>query len=92
MSRTTQSDLDQAAGHINNILRTRKTERFFVGWAYGRPRLEQEGYDISPRLPSGQLLEWMHAYIAGIGARKSLAWRRKVRASDRERERRILAG
>lgn len=41
-------------------------------WAYGRPKLIQKlahGYiDISPRLPRGQLYDWIQAYIKGFEA------------------------
>ena len=45
-------------------------ETLSIGHAYGRHRLESHGgaFDISPRLPAGELFEWMYAYAQGIGA------------------------
>ena len=68
-TRTTANDLDHLAEFINIILEL--PERTYeIGWAYGRPRLEQNGgsVDVSPRLPKPQLEQWMEAYIAGIDA------------------------
>ena len=43
---------------------------YFVQYAYGRPRLMRQGgsIDVSPRLPAGQLADWMRAFLAGIDA------------------------
>lgn len=40
---------------------------FEVEWAYGAPRLmaNRGSRDVSPRLPSGELLQWMHAFFDG---------------------------
>jgi hypothetical protein len=37
-----------------------------VGWAYGRPRIEngKGSRDISPRLPTGQLMIWIEGFKA----------------------------
>lgn len=74
MTRTTRAELDSLAGVINRLLyagpETPAANVHEVGWAYGRPRLTRDGgsREVSPRLPSGELAEWMHAYIAGIEA------------------------
>jgi hypothetical protein len=63
MARTSPRDLDGLAKRMREITGI----DFTVGWAYGRPRLYSDGEsrEVSPRLPSGQLLDWMHAYMKG---------------------------
>lgn len=64
MARTSQSDLDNMAAHLSDV-----TGRdLSIGWAYGQPRLEEMGgyRDVSPRLPSGQLLDYMRGMLEGI--------------------------
>lgn len=36
-----------------------------VGWAYGRPRVSISSNDLSPRLPTGQLADWLNAFAQG---------------------------
>ena len=67
--RTTKADLGRLAFLINNAVgEVHKENGYFVQWAYGRPRLMRAGgsVDVSPRLPSGQLADWMRAFHAGI--------------------------
>ena len=42
-----------------------------IHWAYGRPRCttRQEGRDLSPRLPTGQMWLWLHGFEAGRSSR-----------------------
>lgn len=71
MSRTTQKDLD---GMLDLIKCATKDERYYIQWAYGAPRLEQYctkdmgggSRDISPRLRSGLLYDWMYAFLSGV--------------------------
>jgi hypothetical protein len=46
------------------------SELYRIAYAYGRPRLERAGgsVDVSPRLPAGELAQWMRAYLDGIDA------------------------
>ena len=81
MGRTTRADLDGLANIINHALlcepgtpceRLDPAQAYTVAYAYGRPRLERANgsVDVSPRLPRGELAQWMRAYIAGIGAER----------------------
>lgn len=64
MARTSSKDLDNVARHLSAMA----GKPYTVGWAYGRPRLYTDGEstEVSPRLPSGQLLEWMYAFAKGF--------------------------
>lgn len=60
-----QPDRDANGGLVTNA------GVYYLGGAYGGYRLERmcEGggaTDISPRLPKGQLADWINAYINGI--------------------------
>lgn len=79
MARTTRADLDLLVARINHALLCKPGVRcvdldpavaYRVEYAYGRPRLMRAGgsVDVSPRLPAGQLADWMRAFIAGIDA------------------------
>lgn len=70
MARTSKSDLNEMA----NFLSKNTGIDFEIGWAYGAPRLQADrgSRDVSPRLPSGQLMDWMHAFAAGIDLGKHL--------------------
>lgn len=61
---TTKADLKQLLAVLNRLT----DGDYEIGYAYGRPRLLRAGgsVDVSPRLPRGQLVDWMRAYIAGI--------------------------
>lgn len=64
MTRTTKQDLHELARVISNAT----GEPYTVEWAYDRPRLYRQGgsVEVSPRLPPGQLSEWMQAYLKGL--------------------------
>jgi len=66
--RTTRRELEQLAQTINIALAQK--DEYFVQWAYGQPRLMRAGgsVEVSPRLPSGQLAQWMRAFYAGVWA------------------------
>ena len=65
MRRTTIEDLDHLAGMISRMLK----QSYTIGYAYGRPRLytKNESVEVSPRLPKGELMQWMEVLIQGIG-------------------------
>ena len=77
--RTTRRELDELANIINHALLCAPGVRcvdldperaYRIEYAYGRPRLVRNGgsVDVSPRLPAGELAQWMRAYIGGIEA------------------------
>ena len=73
MKRVSLKELDLLAGRLNDIFEiTNEREQFVIGHAYGSPRLEKNrgSIDVSPRLPSGQLRDWIYAYIGGIYAER----------------------
>jgi hypothetical protein len=39
-----------------------------IEWAYGRPRITNanQSRDISPRLPTGEMLQWLFAFECGL--------------------------
>ena len=64
--RTTRAELDQLCAIIN-----RATDGDYeVQYAYGRPRLVRANgsVDVSPRLSTGELAQWMRAMLTGIEA------------------------
>jgi len=63
MARTTGAELDTLAG----IASRAAGQPFTVEYAYGSPRLmaRDGSVDVSPRLPRGELAEWIRAFIAG---------------------------
>lgn len=69
--RHTMKELEHLAETISRVT----GRKYFVGCAYGRPRFHCEMgpgcEDISPRLPTGELYRWMHAYLAGIHVGRS---------------------
>ena len=64
MTRTTLRELDQLAAMIERATAVPVT----VGHAYGQPRLESAdgSRDLSPRLPTGQLADYMRGILRGI--------------------------
>lgn len=66
MARTSQRDLNNMAHHIENVTGL----AVMIDWAYGAPRLVSGdgSREISPRLPSGQLMDWMRAFLSGYDA------------------------
>lgn len=77
--RTTRADLDGLCNIINHALLCEPgtpctaldpDRAYTVEYAYGRPRLYRDrgSVEVSPRLPAGELAQWMRAFIAGIDA------------------------
>jgi len=66
--RVTKKDLEGAVAMLNRVT----AGGYNIGHAYGQPRLERNGgaFDISPRLPSGELLRWIRAYTAGYTSKE----------------------
>lgn len=67
-TRTTHQELRDLAA-----MASRATgEEYTVEWAYGRPRLYRAGgsIEVSPRLSTGDMAEWLYAFLAGIDAGK----------------------
>ena len=60
---TTRRDLQETVERINRTLVNVRLE-----WAYGRPRLYDASgsRDLSPRLPTGQMAQWLSAFETGI--------------------------
>ena len=71
-TRTTKADLQQYVNVINRLTDNRCD--FSISRAYGKPRLYRsaESVEVSPRLPAGQLADWMHAYINGINFARAI--------------------
>lgn len=68
MARITRKNLVALVGALR---RQTGDSSYYIGEAYGQCRLERicNGggcEDVSPRLPSGQLYEWMHAFLKGF--------------------------
>lgn len=66
MTRTTHAELHDLVA----LIRRATGQDYTLEWAYGRPRLYRDGgsVDVSPRLSTGPMLEWLHAFYAGIDA------------------------
>ena len=72
--RTTREELDGLARIINATLASAGTvfesvpQDFFIEYSYGQPRLVRAGgsVDISPRLTTGQMKDWLQAFHLGI--------------------------
>jgi hypothetical protein len=64
MMRTTQSELDSLARSIADAT----GRQVSIGWAYGRPRLEERGgyRELTGRHPSGVLADIMRGMLQGI--------------------------
>jgi hypothetical protein len=60
---TTGAQLDELAG----IASRAAGQPYTVEYAYGSPRLmaRDGSVDVSPRLPRGELAQWLRAFIAG---------------------------
>lgn len=65
MTRITKRDLD---GLCDTIKDTLGDDSYSVEYGYGKPRLYRQNgsREVSPRLPSGELYQWMWAYLEGI--------------------------
>lgn len=68
MARTTEKDIRQ----LVQIMANRTGHSYMVQWAYGRPRIHSGdgSRDVSPRLPTGQLKEWIHGFLTGVDEMK----------------------
>jgi len=62
--RVTKKQLQNKAEFIGKISGLDIT----VGYAYGHPRayLKNESVELSPRLPAGQLMDWLEAFQQGL--------------------------
>jgi len=68
--RVTKSELEGLAASLNEY--TKGRHRFEIEWAYGSPRLVANGgsADVSPRLTSRELAQWIRAFMAGYDLAK----------------------
>ena len=77
--RTTRAELDQLCNIVNHALLCNPGVRctdldqkraYEIQYAYGRPRLVRANgsVDVSPRLSTGELAQWMRAFLDGIEA------------------------
>lgn len=69
MPRVSQADLHRVAATLSRMTNA----KLFIQYAYGRPRLmelidEKTGAvrDVSPRLSSGPLMQWMEGFYTGV--------------------------
>jgi len=69
MGRTTKAELDQLTQIINSNVGADGVV-YSLENSYGQNRLVRNGgsVSVSPRLPAGQLAEWMRAFLAGSSA------------------------
>ena len=76
MGRTTKAELDQLTQIINSTVGTDGFE-YSLENSYGQNRLIRNGgsVSVSPRLPAGQLAEWMRAFLAGSSAMDAYKWK-----------------
>jgi hypothetical protein len=68
MARKTRRDLVQVAAVINNQLKLAGDDRrVTIEWAYGQPRAcFGDCTDLSPRLATGALYDWLCAFEGGL--------------------------
>lgn len=70
--RTTKKDLLGVTETINHFAeRHRASWRIKTEWAYGRPRVylyheEKQLGELSPRLSTGPMLDWLYAFLRGL--------------------------
>lgn len=66
MERKTRKDLEAIVAVLNR--NTDNRYGFSLGKAYGGYRLEcyNESRDVSPRLSTRQMYDWLHAFSAGL--------------------------
>ena len=71
--RTSKSELDQLVRLINSTVGADAND-YELDNAYGSNCLVRKmgSVTVSPRLPSGQLANWMRAFIAGSEARRTI--------------------
>jgi hypothetical protein len=79
-NRTTQGELEQIVGVINTML---GVEDYELDRSNGGTRLVRDGgaREVSPRLPAGELAQWMRAFIKGIDAADQ-----RIITADRKQE------
>lgn len=60
---TTKTQLRETVARLQ-----RKGVDIAIGWAYGRPRCttKDEGRDLSPRLPTGEMALWLDGYETAL--------------------------
>lgn len=60
--RTTKTQLRETVARLN-----RKGAKITISWAYGRPRVydHSESRELSPRLPTGEMSQWLDGFEAG---------------------------
>jgi len=75
VTRRTKADILDLERRINAVLERHGSEaQVTVQWAYGQPRahIQQANEpgirDLSPRLPTGAMYEWLYAYLQGLVA------------------------
>lgn len=53
-----------------------------IEWAYGQPRVHRDGgsRDVSPRLPMGQMSDWIQAFWTGWTLRDSRTFEAEQKA------------
>jgi len=73
MSRVSKSEVLHVGDVINyQLIRNGYTHRVWIEWAYGRPRVylhDENGCqvrELSPRLSTGPMLDWLRAYLEGL--------------------------
>ena len=68
-NRTTNAELNQLVRIINSNVGTYPND-YSLDNAYGSNKLVRKAgsVSVSPRLPAGQLAEWMRAFLAGTSA------------------------
>lgn len=73
MRRVTKTDLRGQVAWINEMLARRNItdKHLSVEWAYGQPKVylyrgESMEKALSPRLPTGQMQEWLYAFMCGL--------------------------
>ena|SRR3990167_1187843 len=74
--RTTKVELQSLVDYLNQLAKSRGLPAYRLQFAFGYPRLFQDiridgqlheaALEISPRLPMGQLADWIRAYAKGI--------------------------
>jgi hypothetical protein len=66
MGRVSEKDVRELAEHVAKVTGLPISAQ----WAYGRPRVELKVgpriRDLSPRLPTGQMQDWLFAFLKGF--------------------------
>jgi hypothetical protein len=60
----------KALVEVVDVINYRLKSDFYLEWAYGRPRLMKPCglgvEDVSPRLPTGEMMTWLLAFERGV--------------------------